>query len=229
MTKEELIDVINKIIDQTFDRLDFVYQHHRESPNLTELIKFEEEKSRLVFPMYGEHQNNATRISEQELRFAFVETFNEYCKHNSLDLFYSVETPTKGRYSDFKSNPHEEHEDGKGRSAEFDLVVYNEKLERVCLIEFKANNADDLDHIKDFVKLNSLTEGSDNVPRFFVELIQSYTEGEGKTTIETLKKKIKQSKDRKFIFRCYALEGKSQRGKEEKDKSGEDITDRFEK
>ena len=228
MTKKELTKVINEIIDQTFDRLEFVYQYHRESRDFTGIIKFEKGKSRLVFPMYGEHHTPSfeTRISEQELRFAFVEVFNEYCKNNKLDLFYSVETPTKGRYSNFKSNP---HEDNKGRSAEFDLVIFNEKLERVCLIEFKAKNADDLDHKKDFVKLDSLTEGSDNIPRFFVEVIQSYTEGEGKTTINSLKEKIGQSVDKRFIFRCYALEGKSQRGKEEKDKSGEDISDRFEK
>lgn len=228
MTKEELTNEINEIINQTFKRLDYVYQHHRESPKLTEIIKFEKEKSRLVFPMYGKHHNPSyeTRISEQELRFAFVETFNEYCKEKELNLFYSVETPTKGRYSDFISNP---HEDDKGRSAEFDLVIYNEKLERVCLIEFKANNADEIDHKKDFVKLDSLTEGADNVSRFFVEVVQSYTEGDGNTTIYSLKKKINQSKDKRFVFRCYALEGKSQRGKEDKDKNGEDISNRFEK
>ena len=229
MTKEELTNVIDEVVKKTFERLDYVYHHHRESSNLTEAIKFEEGKSRLVFPMYGQHQNYETRISEQELRFAFVEAFNEYCKNNDLNLFYSVETPTKGRYSDFKNNPHEEHEDGKGRSAEFDLVVYNEKLERVCLIEFKANNADALDHKKDFVKLDSLTEGAENVPRFFVEVIQSYTEGEGKTTIDSLNRKIEQSTDKRFVFRCYALEGKSRRGKEDKDKNGEDISYRFEK
>lgn len=231
MKKEELTEVVNEIINLTFNRLEFVYQYHRESPNLREIIKFEEGKSRLVFPMYGEHHTPSfeTRISEQELRFAFVETFYEYCKSKDLDLFYSVETPTRGRYSDFKSNPHEEHEDKKGRSAEFDLVIYNDKLERVCLVEFKANNADALDHKKDFVKLDSLTEGSDNVPRFFVEIIQSYTEGDGQTTIESLKEKIKQSANRSFIFRCYALEGKSQRSKKDKEKNGEDISDRFEK
>ena len=225
LTKEKLTKVINEIITQTFEKLKFVYQHHRESSNSAKPIKYEEKQSRLIFPMYGNHQENKTRISEQELRFAFVETFNEYCNNNSLDLFYSVETPTKGRYSDFKSNPHEDNT--YGRSAEFDLVVYNEKMERVCLIEFKANNADALDHKKDFVKLDSPTEGADNVQRFFIEVVQSYTEGEGRTTINSLKEKVEQSRDKRFIFRCYALEGKSQRGKELKDKDGEDISDRF--
>lgn len=224
MTKDDLKKVINEVITKTFARLEYVYQHHREIPKGSGAINFKEGESRLVFPMYGEHQNNTTRISEQELRFAFVETFNEYCKDKNLNLFYSVETPTKDTYSGFANgNP---KADPKGRSAEFDLVVYNEKLERVCLIEFKAKNADTIDHTKDFCKLDNQIEGADDVLRFFVEILKSYNTA----TVDSLKRKIEQSNDKRFVFRCYALEGKSQRDNEDEDKSDKkDISDKFER
>lgn len=51
------------------------------------------------FPKYsGRYRNGETRISEQELRFIFVEQFNKYCKNNSWNAYYSVETPTEEKY-----------------------------------------------------------------------------------------------------------------------------------
>ena len=46
----------------------------------------------MVFPKY---RNKETRVSEQELRFAFIEAFNELNKENNWGLYYSVETPTE--------------------------------------------------------------------------------------------------------------------------------------
>ena len=101
MTNKEHIE---EIINQTFSRLGKAYESHREGINESlELVK--ETESRIVFPCY---HNNETRISEQELRFVFVETFNTYSREKGLNLFYSIETPTRDTYSGFankKKNP----------------------------------------------------------------------------------------------------------------------------
>ena len=224
MKKEDLIKAMDEIIKAAFERMDYAYYQHKETPPSDTKIKYEKGHTRLVFPMYGEHRTpqNETRISEQELRFAFVETFIQYCNDNDLDLLYSVETPTKDIY-DFgdKNNLNK----GVGRSAEFDMVIYdinNGNLCRRCLIEFKANNADDYDHDKDFLKLNNEKEGDENVLRYFIEVIKTYTNGDGKnSTIKSLHSKIEKRSKTKFY--CYALEGKSSRKITEKTK-GEDIS-----
>lgn len=70
----------------------------------------------------------------------------------------------------------------------------------MCIIEFKANNADETDHKKDIVKLNNEKEGDNNVLRFFIEIVKSYKEG----TISSLKDKMKEFKF-KDNFICYSL------------------------
>lgn len=196
----------------------------------------------LFFPAYykkGEIKD--TRISEQELRFAFVEEFNSYCEKNQIKLFYSIEAPTKDTYSGFTDEPIINHEKGKGRSAEFDLVIYDEDLNRECLIEFKANNASEIDHNKDFLKLNNKAEGEKDVLRYFIEIIKSYSEfdNDKNDTISSLKKKFDVTGLKKRILevcktdigdytqiRCYALKGKSSKKTRNK---GEDISDKFQK
>ena len=160
--------------------------------------------------------NGETRISEQELRFAFVEAFNSSLAVKDKNLFYSIETPTRLKYKGFSSDP---QQDDNGRSGEFDMVIFNEKQERVCLIEFKANNASATDHEKDLLKLDK--EG-DGILTYFIEVLKSYTTGDEETkTIGSLKRKIKlNNKDGKTLIRCYALEGN--RGIN--DKKGEDIS-----
>lgn len=202
MEKEVLKIHIEQIVEETFKTLANVYNNRE--PN-----GFKKGKSRLVFPSYyKDGEATETRISEQELRFAFVEVFNKYCDDNELNLFYSIETPTKRKYINF-SNDKKPQDDKDGRSAEFDLVIFDENGERKCLIEFKANNADEHDHWKDFVKLNNENEGGEEVLRFFIEVIKSYTED----TIVSLKDKLKHNEgDLKASFCCVALEGKSKHG-----------------
>lgn len=168
-----------------------------------------------------------TRISEQELRFAFVEAFNEVCNgKDGKNWFYSVETPTKDKYSGFSETP--QRGGDKPRSAEFDMVIFDEKMNRICMIEFKANNADDLDHKKDQLKLNNKYENNEEVPTFFVGVIKSYTDTGRKNTIETLAKKFELGKltnydyiiGNKTYYYCYALEGKNSM-------EGENISDKI--
>ena len=248
---KDLKVVIEHLIDDAFARINYAYQHNKEPKAGVQRSKgYNDAKhqtfTRLVFPRYskGGKLKGDTRISEQELRFAFVEAFNKSNEVEELKLFYSIETPTYEKYSGFSptanksSSPKLDH---NGQSGEYDFVILNENLERVCLIEFKANNASPKDHEKDLLKLK--TEG-DGILRYFIEVVKAYSERDtdnskkseissqedkkNKTTIESLQEKFKwHNDDRETIIKCYALEGKSVRNKKEEDKIGEDISNKF--
>jgi hypothetical protein len=111
-------------------------------------------QGKMIFPFRG---NNEIRVSEQEARQQFIESLQ------TSDFFYSVETPTLGRYAFSKS------ESDNKRSASTDLTLY--KLEAnepksFLNIEFKAHNTSQerksSSHIdKDIQKL--LTENVDGL------------------------------------------------------------------
>lgn len=192
-------ETIEAIIQLTFQRLKEVFDNQKEGVNKN--LTFVEGQSRLVFPCYGQHRNSETRISEQELRFAFVETFNSYCDKHNLNLFYAVEVPTKGIYCNFadkKNEPRIAKSNEQGRSAEFDLVIYDENLNRKCLIEFKAKNADKHAHSKDLVKLNNKEEGDTDVLRYLIEIVKTAE----KKSYKKIHAKIKGSEQ---IFKCFSL------------------------
>ena len=93
-----------------------------------------------------------SRISEQELRFLFVE---EFLKEPSNDFFYSVETPTEFKYK--LGDNFESIGCGVGRSASIDMSIYkrddNEKYNRLLNIEFKNQNSSKFSIGKDILKL----------------------------------------------------------------------------
>ena len=94
MTDKERIE---KIIKDTFDVIQKVYHTQREGDGNHK--DFCESQSRIIFPKYSEqYRDSETRISEQELRFIFVEQFNKYCEANQWNAYYSVETPTEEKY-----------------------------------------------------------------------------------------------------------------------------------
>jgi hypothetical protein len=167
MTSKEHID---EIIKQTFIRLELAYKNHREG-QIGESINHKKGESRLVFPCYN-NKKREIRISEQELRFIFVETFNEYCDEKELDWYYSVETPTKDKYKftekgDNLDKPKRE----EGQSANFDLTISNDKGELLALIEFKAKNTKPFSYAKDLCKLWNPKEGTPNVLRYFINVL----------------------------------------------------------
>lgn len=197
MNPEKLKSSIDEIIKLAFKRVQYAYDNNKETkPN-----ENSEYKTRLIFPSYS---NNKPRISEQELRFCFVEAFNEYIVKEKLPLYYSVETPTREKYN--FSNKNNPKPDTDGQSGEFDLVVFeleDGRMKRRCLIEFKANNADQNSHDKDFCKLNNENEYKEDVLlRYFIELINNYND----KTIENLKNKTKDKIGNATHFRCYSLE-----------------------
>ena len=184
---------IQNIIQNTFTALKDVYNNQKEGYNHNP----NGELSRLIFPQYSKGE---TRLSEQELRFIFVEQFNKYCnEHQELKWFYSVETPTECKYlfSEKGAKIEPRRDDDNGKSAMVDLAIHNDKLNRIALIEFKALNPDETCFTKDFVKL-----GSEPVTlTFFVMYVKTHDVG----TINSLKFKI-EKKHPKTEFLCYDLE-----------------------
>lgn len=161
------IKIIEDIIEQTFIRLELAYKNHREG-QIGKSINHKKGESRLVFPCY---KNGEIRISEQELRFIFVETFNEYCDEK-LNWFYSVETPTEDKYKFTENGKNlDKPKRGEGQSANFDLTISNDKGELLALIEFKAKNTKPFSYAKDFCKLWNPKEGNSNVLRYFINVL----------------------------------------------------------
>jgi len=94
-----------------------------------------------------------TRISEQELRFLFVE---EFLKEPNNGYYFSVETPTEMKYKFGKTNDNIKI-DPAGRSASIDMYIFNKcsenKYHRLLNIEFKNANASQKSISKDILKL----------------------------------------------------------------------------
>jgi len=117
--------------------------------------------SRLVFPSYA---NGNIRVSEQEARFAFLESILDG------EFFYSVETPTDEQYQ-FKG-------DGS-RAAQTDFTVLSEDDVRILNVEFKKDididAKDGVDAYKDVQKL--LRESASGMWFHLVESVNSATLG----------------------------------------------------
>lgn len=161
---------IDVIIENTFNTISEVYRTQMENQKIG---TYNNNSSRIIFPLKRESKDKKEefRISEQELRFVFVEEFNKYCSKN-WDAYYSVETPTSKRY-DFSNKEKPCKVDyPKGQSAMVDFSIFlkeQDKLTRVALIEFKALNPDKQSYMKDYVKL--LNEDQKFV--YFIMIVKS--------------------------------------------------------
>ena len=201
----QIDDIIKVVTMNTFESLNQCYTNRETKNGCSPNRKGSE--SNLIFPMYSDGR---PRISEQELRFVFIEEFNKYVNNGKTEWSYSIETPTMGKYvftdSTGKKTPRiadvRDHENGIGQSALFDMVIYDKNGKRVSLIEFKALNPDKECYKKDFVKLNNDEEGDNTVCRYFIMIVQNYT----KRTIESISEKIRNRG--KVQFQCYSLQKK---------------------
>lgn len=189
MDKKNIADYVARILQKTFDALDDAYENNLEGKSVNT-------KSHLIFPKYSTEGENY-RVSEQELRFEFIHQFlksQEENKENTPKLYYSIETPTIEKYRFSKPKNSSESDDGypkideTGESAQFDVVLFNEKAQRVCYIEFKAKNPSDLSYEKDLLKLNTENEGQ---VCFFIQLLTSFKDG----TKKSINKKLFQLDD----------------------------------
>ncbi len=211
-------EIVCEVLKETFKVIDNVYQNQKER------CKFVKGgASRLVFPRYGSGlykgdllkgnigQSIRSRVSEQELRFIFVEQFNKICdKYKEMaPYYYSVETPTDYRYVFSKEkNPRlaelgKKNEKGKqeGTSGNFDLTIHNEKGERIYWIEFKAAMPGQKDFSKDFLKLNQEAKQG-----MFVHLLEAADKNTFNSLIQGNKKgspKLEKLDKAKYI--CHVL------------------------
>ena len=196
---------IDVIIKNTFNTISVVYRTQMENQKIG---TYNNNSSRIIFPLKRESKDKKEefRISEQELRFVFVEEFNKYCSKN-WDAYYSVEPPTSKRY-DFSNKEMPCKVDyPNGQSAMVDFSIFlkeQDKLTRVALIEFKALNPDKQSYMKDYVKL--LNEDQKFV--YFIMIVKSAND----RTIKSIAEKIKASYDnagldteKKVEFRCLDL------------------------
>lgn len=198
-TTKDNKEIILDIISEAFKHVKNAYDLSNE-PNSSK-------DSRLIFPKKRDESIRESepniRVSEQELRFAFVEEFLKYVKKKKKDWYYAVEVPTKIKY-DFsdKKNP-KVAEEGKGKSASFDLAIYakgDNNFNLIALLEFKAGNPKKFDYHKDLVKLENEKEGDNEVLRFFIEIVKNADERTPKNIESKLKDKRQQTN-----FICYSL------------------------
>ena len=184
MTRQDFEKAIEEIADETFKRLS------GNSPTTPT-------DGGIIFPKY---RNNKVRVSEQEMRFAFVEElrrlYPEWC--------YSIETPTIRKYN-FQGEEPKVIENGQkgGRSAQFDLTIYKDKEGKEVLahIEFKAKNPSPRKYKKDFLKLSEETTYP-NTARVFIHLLESCDDD----TVKNLRdEKLKDCKKENVKYLCYSL------------------------
>ena len=209
-------EIFSEVLKETFKAIDSVYLNQKEGYTFVK-----SGASRLVFPRYGRGlykgdkgntgQTIISRVSEQELRFIFVEQFNKVCdKYKEMaPYFYSVETPTDYRYVFSKEKyPRlaelgKKNEKGKqeGTSGNFDLTIHNEKGERIYWIEFKAAMPGQKDFSKDFLKLNQEAEQG-----VFVHLLEAADKDTFKSLLQGNEKsnpKLEKLGKAKYI--CHVL------------------------
>lgn len=182
----EIKEFVENVISKAFDKVQKAYDNHREYDVKKNNESVSYEDNSIVFPMYGEHitdEKRKTRISEQELRFAFVEAFKKLNEDNKY--YFSVETPTEGRYKFPKGEMPEIVDDG-GQSGNFDLVIHDESLRRICFIEFKAKYPNDRSFQKDFLKLANKKEDKDktDVLRYFIHMVTEYNKSKIKGILQ---------------------------------------------
>lgn len=228
----ELKDDIEKVLKETFKEISNAYKWQKEKRDNSESAAGSS-KSLIVFPKYKDtndtnNKKYKTRVSEQELRFIFVETFNNHF-NNNRNKFYSVETPTNKSYVFNEDNGGPKVDSG-GVSARIDLVIMTKgtgEFKRVALIEFKAHNPDVNDYRKDICKLiNEEWEDNPDCLKYFIQIINVNKEqktwnnikNKKITAIDALreedkgdKEKEKRKKDIKYSieYRCFNLNSKN--------------------
>lgn len=200
--KEIILDIISEAFKHVKNAYDLSNEPNSSKDSRLIFPKKRDESIRVSEQNIRESEQNI-RVSEQELRFAFVEEFLKYVKKKKKDWYYAVEVPTKIKY-DFsdKKNP-KVAEEGKGKSASFDLAIYakgDNNFNLIALLEFKAGNPKKFDYHKDLVKLENEKEGDNEVLRFFIEIVKNA----GERTPKNIESKLK-DKHQQTNFICYSL------------------------
>ena len=179
--------------------------------------RYTSEGTRLIFPKYSREssKNTELRVSEQELRFVFVEKFVEYCNASHEELYYSVETPTTDSYlfsegKTYKSLMEKGEKielpciHSEGVSGKFDMTIYNKdnngEYNTVCLIEFKAGSISEQDFKEVLVKLANPKEKAPS--RYIIHMVKDKASD---NTIENMMAAIK------WLYEESDIKGNSKR------------------
>lgn len=87
---------IDVIVENTFKTIIEVYRTQKENQKIG--TNNNSSSSRIIFPLKRESKDNKEefRISEQELRFVFVEEFNKYCSKNGMLIILWKRLQAKG-------------------------------------------------------------------------------------------------------------------------------------
>ena len=173
----KLTETLKTIIQITFNTIDNIYKDR--NCRITYHLG-----SRLIFTCYSDMNktnHHQVRVSEQELRFVFIESFCKYCNEQNLDYYYSIETPSQYKYvfsektESGKPLPRKADEDDESPvSARFDMAIHDKDRKIVALVEFKNNESDSDKYEKDFIKLHE--EKEDRIC-LFIDLIEASDSG----------------------------------------------------
>ena len=206
MTNKEHIE---NVINRTFKIIKNVYDNQQEKEGL----KGAGDESRIIFPKKRENKKGVyeTRISEQELRFVFVEQLNNEIKgledndkpSEKWDVYYSVETPTMHGYTGFKIGQ-SKADDENGQSGNIDLTIHDKQGNRICLIEFKALNPKRADYQKDFCKLVMEDKKNKDLLRYFIQIVENVDS----RTMRNIREKIYVTEKSygSVSYKCYCLD-----------------------
>lgn len=148
-----------------------------------DLIRMEEENGdiKLIYPQL---RNGHKRQSEQEFKQLFIDHF---CK-TAEGLKYSVETPTRKKYSSENGRLVEKKD---GESGRIDMCIYQrveDKWQRWHMLELKAHNVKEEKVRNDLTKLIKDAEIDKYCKEsYFIHILYSANKG----TLNSLQKKYK--------------------------------------
>lgn len=131
------------------------------------------EKTQLIIPNYQRQKDSELcRVSEQELRFVFIEQIVPDLQKNGL--YYSIETPTTKHYRfSSKTDKHLPPERDKGRCANFDLTILDGD-NTLAIVEFKSKSAHPHSYAKDLCKLWYREERQgEKTLRYFINVFET--------------------------------------------------------
>lgn len=179
--------IVESIIDTSLHKM-FMIRNEFEIGNENNRVP----SMKIIYPCKWRcDKKDDIRISEQEIRFIFT---SELENETKFEGYYSVETPTQYKYR-FKGEVEPcvdvANKETNYSSASVDVCVYDQKLTRVNLIEFKAYNVERFDIQKDLLKL--MIESNDVC--FFVHILKTKNNG----TLYSLKKDKYQGVIDKYI------------------------------
>jgi len=202
VTTKELKNIIDTIIAEAFDTVQKMYSNKEVAHEIGNTSVAQ------IFPQYSTCRNysaaNITRVSEQELRYAFVNVLQKHCAGGKM--FFSIETPTEGSYKFPKKDMPKIMKTG-GQSGNFDLVIHDEEFNRICLIEFKCNYPELNAFRKDFLKLANPKEDRDEkeVLRYFIHLIVNYEKTKLTNRLKAVSKLIGEGLNKNVNYVLYSL------------------------